>query len=211
MHILIIDDHTIIGAGLSLLIKAEFPETKFDIISNAEDGFISFSNKDYELVVLDVNLPNSDARELITKMLVKKPLSRILMFSVYPESLYAKRFLKLGAKGYLNKESGDTIIIQAVKAVLNGNIYMSSHLIQKITDDLISERSENPFEKLSDRELEVCLYIIKGFGISEIATILNLSTSTVGTHKARLFEKLGVQKEIELQQLANQYNIPIHH
>jgi DNA-binding NarL/FixJ family response regulator len=133
------------------------------------------------------------------------------MFSVYPDSLYAKRFLKLGAKGYLNKESGNDVIIQAVKSVLNGSIYMSNNLIQKITDDLISERTENVFEKLSDRELEVCLYIIKGFGITEIATILNLSTSTVGTHKARLFEKVGVQKEIELQQLAKQYNIPLHY
>jgi DNA-binding NarL/FixJ family response regulator len=211
MYILIIDDHTIIGAGLSLLIKGEFPQSKFDIISNAEDGYKSFSKIDYDLVVLDVNLPNSDAIELITKMLATKPMSRILMFSVYPDSLYAKRFLKLGAKGYLNKESGNDVIIQAVKSVLNGSIYMSNNLIQKITDDLISERTENVFEKLSDRELEVCLYIIKGFGITEIATILNLSTSTVGTHKARLFEKVGVQKEIELQQLAKQYNIPLHY
>lgn len=210
MKILIIDDHFIIGAGLAMIIKKEFPEYDSEIISNPQLGFEMFLENEYELVVMDINMPNIDARQLLKDLMSRKPEAKVLVFSVYPDSIYAKPFLQLGAKGYLKKESKESEIIRAVKTILDGNIFVSESLIKKFTEDLIHDRTYNPFDKLSHRELEICIYIAKGFRTTEISTILNLGSSTISTYKSRIFEKLSVKKDIDLQSLAKEYNIPLH-
>jgi DNA-binding NarL/FixJ family response regulator len=113
----------------------------------------------------------------------------------------------LGANGYLNKTASDSEILKAVNSVINGINYVSDKFIQKMTDDLINKRSSNPFEKLSKREFEITILLIKGFSMNKISEIMNLHSSTVGTYKAKVFEKIGVDNVIDLKEIAELFSI----
>jgi DNA-binding NarL/FixJ family response regulator len=127
--------------------------------------------------------------------------------SVIRKLLFAKRFLKLGAHGYMIKQSREPEIKLAIEKILNGNVYVSDMLAEIISNDLIRQKETNPFEDLSDREFEVLLQILKGYSVSEIAEILHLNKSTVGTHKSRILHKLKLTNSLQLLSLAGQYNL----
>jgi two-component system invasion response regulator UvrY len=111
--------------------------------------------------------------------------------------------------GYLDKESDADEIRKAVTAVLNGTVYMSETLKLHFLDDLHTERKENPFEQLSNREIQIAKYLLQGYSLMEIKKALNLHSSTIGTHKTRSFEKLKVRNVIELRELANLYQLDL--
>jgi two-component system invasion response regulator UvrY len=98
----------------------------------------------------------------------------------------------------------------AIRLILSGGLYLSDRLVQKMSDDFLLSRTENPFDRLSQREMEVCSFMIKGYALTDIADIMQLHRSTIGTHRSRIMEKIGVKKIYELRELAIQYNIPIH-
>jgi DNA-binding NarL/FixJ family response regulator len=98
----------------------------------------------------------------------------------------------------------------AVRTILQGGLYLSPRLVQKMSDDFLLSRTENPFDKLSQREMEVCSFLIKGYSLTDIADIMQLHKSTIGTHRSRIMEKVGVKKVFELREIANQYNMPTH-
>jgi two-component system invasion response regulator UvrY len=143
-------------------------------------------------------------------MLAKKPQQLIMMFSMNPDIVYAKRFLRLGAKGFVNKENPPSELMLAVRTILQGGLYLSTRLVQKMSDDFLLSRTENPFDKLSQREMEVCSFLIKGYSLTDIAKIMQLHKSTIGTHRSRIMEKVGIKKVYELREIAIQYNVPIN-
>jgi DNA-binding NarL/FixJ family response regulator len=124
------------------------------------------------------------------------------------ENMYAKRYLKLGAMGYLRKDASGPEIIKAISTVLNNKRYISPELNEKLLTDLQSNHpAENPFDKLSPREFEIVQHLANGNSVAEISQKLNLHTSTIGTHKARIFEKLECKNIIELNNLAKVHRI----
>jgi DNA-binding NarL/FixJ family response regulator len=126
------------------------------------------------------------------------------------EEVYAKRYLKIGAMGYLRKDAPNKEIERAITTVLNNKTYVSPELTQKIISDMQSKKeSENPFDKLSAREFEIVQHLAQGESVAEISKKLNVHTSTVGTHKARIFEKLHCHNIIDLTNLAKAHNVVI--
>jgi two-component system invasion response regulator UvrY len=101
-------------------------------------------------------------------------------------------------------------VVSAIRTILANGMYLSDKLVQKISDDFLFSRTDNPFDKLSQRELEVCAYLIKGYTLSDVSDIMQLHKSTIGTHRSRIFEKLGIKKIFELRELASEYNIPLY-
>jgi len=206
---LIADDHVIVRAGLKTLIKEISPFAVFDEAADGDQVTHLVKMHDHDLVVLDINMPDTDSIALVSNLFVYKPQSRILIFSMNAETLYAKRFLKLGVLGYLDKESPAEEIRKAVTTVLNGAGYMSEKLKRYFYEDMMAGRSDNPFEKLSNREIQIAKYLLQGYSYAEIKKTLNLHSSTVGTHKLRFFEKLNIRNLFELRELAKIYHVDL--
>jgi two-component system, NarL family, invasion response regulator UvrY len=205
---LVVDDHTIIRTGLKLLLGQSFAHSRIDEANDGNAAFEMVKRCDYDLVIMDIHMPNTDSFGIIQTMLALKPSLKIIMFSVNEEEIYAKRYLKIGAMGYLKKDASTDEIIKTITLVLNNRKYISGKLKEKLVSDLQSNcQSDNPFDKLSPRQFEIVPHLAHGDSVSEIAQKLNLDTSTIGTHKGRIFKKLGCRNVIDLNNLAKVYNI----
>lgn len=206
---LIADDHVVVREGMKSILKDLCPFMQVDEAVNGDQVFGFVKKIPYDILVLDVNMPDTDAITLVTNILAYKEESRILIFSMNEEQLYAKRFLKLGVMGYLDKESDADEIKKALEHVLNGMMYMSEKLRNLFFEQPITTPKENPFQELSNRELQIAKYLLKGYSSGQIKDTLNLHSSTVGTHKIRTFEKLKVKNVIELRELAHLYQLDL--
>jgi two-component system, NarL family, invasion response regulator UvrY len=209
-RILIADDHVVVRHGLRALMKDLYPFAEFDEAVNGTRVTALVQSNDYNIIVLDITMPETDCIELVTNILAYKEKSRILIFSMNAETLYAKRYLKLGVLGYLHKESEGEEIRKAIGSVLNGTIYMSPNLKKFLYDDMLQRRTDNPFEKLSSREIEIAKYLLRGYSHSDIKKELKLHSSTIGTHKIRFFEKLKIKNIFELRELARIYKLDLN-
>lgn len=207
---LIVDDHMVTASGLKMIVEKEFSASKCEIAQTVNEAYDLFDKNNYDLLILDMNIPGSSVTSVIDNILLKKPHQKMMIFSMNPETVYAKRFLKLGVKGFVNKENPPEEVLGAIRTILGNGVYLSTKLVQKISDDFLFSRTDNPFDKLSQRELEVCSYLIKGYALSDISDIMKLHKSTIGTHRSRILEKLGVAKIFELRELAMEHNIPLY-
>ena len=207
VRLLLVDDHFIIRAGLKLIIESFMPHSKIDEAEDGDSSFEKVRNNDYDLLILDVNMPNTDSFTLVSNMLALKPDLKILMFSMNDEEVYAKRYLKMGVMGYLKKDEPEVEIKKAITTILNNKKYVSHGLNQILVEDLFNNNPENPFDILSPREFEIVQHLIRGESIARICQNFNLHSSTVGTHKARIFEKLHCSNIIDLNSLAKAHNI----
>jgi DNA-binding NarL/FixJ family response regulator len=151
-RVLIADDHTIVRSGIKLIIQDLLPATVIDEASNGTE-VISFVKKNgYEMIVLDINMPDTDSISLVTNLFAYREQCKILIYTMNSEELYAKRFIKLGVLGYLSKESQADEIRKAISCVLKGDVYISKKVRKDLSEDLRTGE-DNPFHKLSDREI----------------------------------------------------------
>lgn len=208
IKILLADDHLIIRAGLKIYIKNIIPHADIDEAHDGDSTFEKVKWNDYALIVLDINMPATDSFGLVSNILAVKPEAKILMFSMNSEEIYAKKYLNLGALGYISKDASSDEIRQAIHNVMDNKRYISPSLTQKLAASALGKKSDvqNPFDLLSPRELEITRHLMKGESVSQIASFLNLHTSTVGTHKARIFEKLKCKNAIDINELARIHN-----
>ena len=208
IKILLADDHVIIRAGLKIYITNIIPHSNIDEASDGDSAFEKIKQNDYALIILDINMPATDSFGLVSNILAIKPNSRILMFSMNSEEIYAKKYLNLGALGYISKDASSDEIRQAIHNVMDNKRYISPSLTQKLATSELGKKSDiqNPFDLLSARELEITRHLMKGESVSQIGSYLNLHTSTVGTHKARIFDKLKCKNIIGINELARIHN-----
>lgn len=202
---LLLDDHDIVRAGLKYLIKTIHPSVTIDDTKDANKAFALIKENNYSLIIIDLYIPGYSASNFVNNVLAYLPHSKIIIFTSEKSMSIIKHFYSLGIKGFLNKEeSNETEITNAIKKVLNGNLYVPDDFS---TDFLLNKLqiSNNPFLSLSKRELEITVFLIKGVNLGEIAINLNLSTSTIGTFKYRVFTKLKVKNLFELKQLSDLY------
>jgi two-component system invasion response regulator UvrY len=204
------DDHAIIRAGLKIFIEGYISQSVIDEAGDGDAAFKLIKEKDYQLIILDVNMPNTDSFGLVSNIIALKPDANILMFSMNSEEIYAKKYLQLGAKGYLSKASSQNEIKMALDNVINSKRYISPKLSLSFTEDALGNKPKNPFDTLSPREFEIVLHLVRGESLAEICNALSLQTSTVGTFKARIFEKLNCNNIIDMNALAKVYNIIPH-
>ena len=206
-NILIADDHSIVRAGLKLLIGTSIQDVNLEEAEDGETVIKKMKSGHFDLLILDINMPNTESFSLTAYLLKEYPALKIIIFTMNQEIFFAKRFLKIGAHGYLNKYSKDPEIKYAIQKVLGGKRYISDNLAEILSGEFTKKQKDNPFEDLSDREFEVVLQMLKGSTVSEIANILSLHKSTVGTHKTRILDKLKISNTVELINLARLYEI----
>lgn len=209
IRILLADDHVIIRAGLKTYIQNIIPHSSVEEAYDGNSTFEKIKQNNYALIILDINMPSTDSFGLVSNILAVKPDAKILMFSMNSEEIFAKKYLNLGALGYLNKDASADEIKQAINNVMSNKRYISSSLTQILTDSALGKKAsnQNPFDLLSPRELEIVRHLMKGESVSQIGECLNLHTSTVGTHKARILEKLNCKNVIGINELARLHNI----
>ncbi|HEY5406444.1 MAG TPA: response regulator transcription factor [Ginsengibacter sp.] len=207
-HILLVDDHTVITTGLKIVIGNFLANSVIDVANNGDIAFEKVKRTDYDLIIMDISLPNTDSFNIVSNILAIKPASRILMFSMSPEDMFAKRYLRLGALGYVSKDAPLKEIKNAIENALKNQRYMSPELQEKIALEALSnDHHENEFDKLSPREFEIVQHLVHGDSVSEISKKLHLHTSTIGTHKAKIFEKLHCENIVELVTIAKVHNL----
>ncbi|MGN6299264.1 MAG: response regulator [Ginsengibacter sp.] len=207
-EILLADDHAIVRKGLRLLIQDYIPHSNIDEACDGSSALEKIKQKNYDLVLMDINMPDTDSFITLETILAIRAELKVLIFSMNSEEVFARRFLRIGAKGYLSKDSSNSEIQKAIEVVLEGKTYISPELSQKLVATIGPKKQpDNPFDKLSSREFEIVQHMAQGNSVSEMAKKLNLHTSTVGTYKGRIFEKLQVQNLVELLHLAKAYDV----
>jgi DNA-binding NarL/FixJ family response regulator len=198
LRVIIADDHPVVQKGLKEIIEEHFDDVEIDISSKGYDLLNKINNNDYDIVLLDISLPDINGLEVLREIKKKKRKIFVLMLSMYPEEQYAVRTLKAGANGYLTKKSASDELVLAVKKILSGRKYVSPAFAEKMMLDFESDTQTPPHENLSDRELQVLCMIGKGKAVKEIAGELHLSSNTVRTYRTRILEKIGVKGTSEL-------------
>jgi two-component system, NarL family, invasion response regulator UvrY len=202
VRVLIADDHAILRRGLTEILVRELDGAMCGEAKNAQEVLEQVRSHDWDLVILDVTMPGRSGLDVLRDLKQEQPKLPVLVLSMHPENQYAKRMLKAGASGYMNKESAPEELITAIGKVLAGRRYVSPALAEKLALDL-SEETEQPLhERLSDRELEVLRMLGSGRTTSQIADELHLSVTTVSTYRARILEKLNMTTTAELMRYA---------
>jgi len=207
--ILIVDDHGIVRAGVKILLSEFIANFEYFQASSKEEALkIMKDNSDLNLIILDINIPNYSVERMIENCKFYAANAKIMIFSMNSEALMAKRFYQLGVDAYVNKGANDDQLKLALTELLNGNKYFSIDLLTQLANDaLFPERNaNNPFENLSQREKEVLHYLFEGKSLQEISTILSIHSSSIGTYKTRIFEKMNTHNLIELYELYKLYN-----
>lgn len=205
--ILIADDHSIVRSGIKALVKNNFNTQTIDEASCEEEIVERMKACAYELIMLDINIPDMDFAGMMSWLKVTSPKTSILIFSMHTEDTYGKRSLQLGANGYLHKAASNDEIILAIKKVLEGDVYTSKTLRDILSKSDEENNTANPFTKLSAREMEIALLINKGHSLSQICSSINIQYSTANTYKRRIFEKLNVTNAVSLSHLMQVYKV----
>ena len=198
--VLVVDDHTIVRHGLVRILSEM--ECGFDVdeASNGQEALIMFNSTDYALVLLDISMPGRNGLEILKCIKREKPMVPVLMLSMHSERQYAVRALRLGASGYLTKESASHELQGAVTKVISGGKYLSPSMAELLAETVFESKkpSDHPHESLSDREQQLIGMMATGKTITEIANELCLSIKTVSTYRARILEKLSLRTNGEI-------------
>jgi len=204
---LLVDDHVVVRSGIQRLLSEIFKPCEVDEAGDGESVIEKLKENKYDLIMMDIQMPKTDTFWLMEYIHTRYSEAKVLIFSMSAENIYAKRFLKAGAKGFISKEALLEEIKKAINLVMNGRKYFSESLIQSLANEAFSRSPDNPFDKLSAREFEIASLLLSGQTATAISKTLDLQRSTVGTHKARLFQKLEIINLLELKELANSYNL----
>ncbi len=204
--VLLADNHPIIRSGIKTVIASTLPSCTIDEANNQEEIFTALSQKAYDLVILDIMLPEFSFPGDLTAIAAKQSSCRVLVFSGVSEEVFGLRCLKIGASGFIHKTAPENEIKQALLKVLSGRKYFSPFLAEQVAGLAVNDLPPNPFDALSDREIEIASLMNKGFSLPEIARRLCLGYSTCNTYKRRIFEKLNVQNSYSLTQLIETYS-----
>lgn len=205
IRLLIADDHAVVRQGLSRVV-AIAPD--IELIAEAKDGnelLQHLGNDNIDLVLTDMNMPGLSGTELIKTIRKRFPALPILVFSMHSESQIASQAIKMGAQGYITKDSEPEILLAAIRRCAQGNHYISGD----VASDLLFNQAADtaPHKKLSEREMQIFLLLAAGKSANEIAEQLHISAKTVSTHKFRLMQKLALDSLSDLIRYALRYQL----
>jgi two-component system, NarL family, response regulator NreC len=202
IRILVADDHGIVRKGLRFLLDRQ-PD--MEVVGEASEGreVVRLSEElSPNIIIMDVAMPQLNGIDAAAQIIKINPSIRILMLSMYADESYLIRALGAGAKGYLLKDSAEVEIVKAVQIVSQGRLFFSSQISQSLLEEYVRTLQQrglqDSYELLTDREREVLQLLAEGKSNKEVATILDLSTYTVETHRTNLMHKLNLHNTAEI-------------
>jgi DNA-binding NarL/FixJ family response regulator len=203
--VFIVDDHPIVRKGLAQMINQETDLTVCGEADSAQHALESLKKSQPDLMIVDISLQGIDGIELIKIIKARYGNLPVLVVSMHDESLFAERALRVGARGYIMKQEAIEKMMEAIRKVLRGELYISEGVSANIVKRFIdgkAETTQSAMEILSDRELEVFQLIGQGIGTRQIADNLNVSIKTVESYRANIKEKLKLKNATELMKHA---------
>lgn len=199
--VLLVDDHAVVRNGVKLMLSAEQDIVIEGEASNAQDAMKLVQTQDFNVALIDIAMPGKNGLDLLRMIHAEKPKLAVLMLSTYSEEIYAVRALKLGAAGYLTKDSPTDILVAAVRKAAGGGRYVTPSLMEKLAG-MLSGEGMSTHENLTNRELEILKLIATGESLVKIANALHISPNTVTTYRTRILEKMGMSSNAELTRYA---------
>jgi DNA-binding NarL/FixJ family response regulator len=207
--VLIVDDHPAVREGLATRIARQPDLEVCAEAANLPEALRAFEECQPTIVVIDIALDKDNGIDLVRRIRARDGTTRILVWSMYPESLYAERALRAGANGYITKAHATSSIVDAIRAVRDGKLYLSEDAANQLLRRSVNAQAigASPIELLSDRELQVFGMIGEGVATREIARQLHVSVNTIETHRQRIRAKLGLQNAAELNRAAVEWKL----
>jgi DNA-binding NarL/FixJ family response regulator len=202
---LVVDDHPIFRQGLVALIRSDARYEVCAEAGTAAETLTALEQAVPDIALIDISLVGQNGLDLVKTLKAAHPEILVLIISMHDEVIYAERALKAGARGYVMKQEAASVMLDAIKTVLSGKIYVSATMRDRLLETMFSARdeSESPsVERLSDRELEVLDLMGQGYGAAEIAKMLNLSVKTVNAYRDHIKEKLHIDGAGDLRRFA---------
>ncbi|KAF1016141.1 MAG: Response regulator GacA [Stenotrophomonas maltophilia] len=206
IRVYLVDGHALVRTGMKMILSGE-PD--IDVVGEAETGEDALRDVRQlmpHVVLCDLHLPGVSGLEVTERIVRGHSEIRVVIVSVLEDGPLPKRLLEAGAAGYIGKGCDAQELLRAVRDVAAGRRYLGSSIAQNLALSTV-EGNNSPFDNLSPRELEVALLLTQGLRQEDIARRLSLSAKTVNTHKARLFEKMGINDNIALARMASQYGL----
>lgn len=206
--VFIVDDHQLFREGLGQMINRESDMAVCGEAENVEEAARAIEKTRPDMVVVDISLAESNGIDLVKSIRSRDDDLPILVISMHDESLYAERALRAGANGYVMKQEANKKVKEAIRKVLNGEVYLSEKMSAKMVSKFVGgrpDRSPSPLEALSQRELEVFQMIGQGYSTRQVAEELKLTVPTINSFRARIKEKLNLGGANELVLAAIQW------
>lgn len=207
IKLLLVDDHELVRTGIRRILE---DVKDFDVVgeaTNGEDAVKFCRHSAPDLVLMDMSMPGIGGLEATKQILRFSENTRVIVLSVHKENPIPGKVMQIGAFGYLTKDSEPDEMIKAIYKVSAGQKYVSPDIAQQIALGQLNLNDDNPFEQLSERELEIAMMLTKGDKVPDIAVYLNISAKTVNTYRYRMFEKLSVSTDVELTHLALRHKL----
>jgi two-component system, NarL family, invasion response regulator UvrY len=201
-RVLIADDHEIVRHGLRDILTTRLGNVVVSEAKDAGEAINLLIKKEWDLVLLDINMPGRSGLEVLEESKRLQPKTPVLVLTSYPEAQFAIRSFKLGASGYLTKQSVSDELVTAVQRILAGGKYVTAALAERLATRLGDAGDQAPHEALSHRELQVLRLIAVGKSMKEVAEELDLSEKTVATYRTRIAEKAGLKTNVQIARYA---------
>ncbi len=202
INVLIADDHALIRRGLAQILEKTGDIKVVAEFGNGTEALTWLCKNSCDVALLDISMPGLSGIDLLAQMQKRQLNTRVMFISAYPEDQYALRLIKSGAKGYLNKECAPEEVVSAVRRVASGRRYISSEVVEMLTNEIIDPHARLPHETLSNREQQIFLLLAEAKTLTEVAKFLCLSPKTISTYRSRILEKMNLRNNVELMRYA---------
>ncbi|WJW74293.1 UvrY/SirA/GacA family response regulator transcription factor [Thiohalobacter sp. IOR34] len=207
IKLLLVDDHELVRSGIKRILEDTPGMQVLGEASSGEEAIEFVRRNAPDVIIMDINMPGIGGLETTRKLLQIHPGLKIIVVTVHIQEPYPTRMLEAGASGYLTKHCAVDEIVDAIKAVMQGERYISADIAKQLALNMLPGGTRSPFERLSQREMQVMLMVTQGHSIQDISDRLCLSPKTVSTYRYRLYEKLGVSNDVELTHFAMRHGI----
>ncbi len=207
IKVLIADDHDVVRAGLRQIIGDDDDMVIAGEASDALQVFEVVANTECDVVLLDITMPGATGLSVLEELKTINPDLPVLILSVHSEDIYGVHAIKANASGYLTKESAVDQLVEAIRKVTEGGVYISPSLGEKLAMELARPKQKAIHETLSDREYQIMRMLTKGHRVTDIANELSLNVKSVSTYRTRLLRKMAMTNNAELTAYAIEKNL----
>lgn len=204
--VLLVDDHAVVREGYRRLLERRGDIVVIGEAANAAEAHELFCSLAPQVVVMDIALPGVSGIEAMRRMLAREPGTRVLIFSMYEDAIFANRALQAGACGYVTKASAPNVLVEAVHVIARGKRYISADIAQELALRNVAA-STSATDGLSAREFEVLRLLVQGRSVREIAQTLGLTPKTVANHQSAIKQKLGADTAVQLVRIASRLGL----